>query len=163
MFSCSLFSCVCVCVCVCVCDAKNWIEIRATHMLGKSTTIKLHPQPFLILFWDRVLLNCLGWPWTCDLASAFQVAGIIGMNHHIWPCSSISHHYTLPMPPDPAIHPQRPLHPWCICSSQTCSGASSYLRAFSQAVLLAELPSISAPNHTASESVPSPSQKPRQC
>lgn len=54
------------------------IEPRAVFMKGECFINELHPPPLLnSLFWNRVLVHCSGWPWTCNLpASASGVAGI---------------------------------------------------------------------------------------
>lgn len=48
------------------------IKVRALHMVRKHSTTELYLQIFL--FWDRVLLNCQGWPQTYPPDSASQVA-----------------------------------------------------------------------------------------
>jgi hypothetical protein len=54
------------------------LELRAPQMVGKCSDTELHPHPFLILFWDKISMNCN------LLASVSQIAGIIGMYHHVW-------------------------------------------------------------------------------
>lgn len=55
-----------------------------------ATELCAQPHFFNLLFWDRILLGCPSWPWTCNsLASVSLVSGIIGTTKHTTPMDNI--------------------------------------------------------------------------
>jgi hypothetical protein len=40
-------------------------EFRSYCLPGRCSMLQRASVPHLFFFWDRVLLCCLGWPWTC--------------------------------------------------------------------------------------------------
>lgn len=69
------------------------IEPRAVFMKGERFINELHPPPLLnSLFWNRVLVHCSGWPWTCNLPAS--ASGVAGITFQILLLSYTTHHST---------------------------------------------------------------------
>lgn len=53
-------------------------QVRARAQLWQGSQA---PSFFYFLFWDWVLINCPGYPWTCSVIQASSIAGITGLSH----------------------------------------------------------------------------------